>query len=203
MGDERSVLAARFAETAAGQAELLVPMIESALREAGITPADLHAIAVTIGPGSFAGTRIGLAVARGMALVTGARLIGLTTFEAVAAAIPEGNPCVVAFDARKGQLYLQAFATNRTPMREPIAANVLEAAAALGEIPDGAWLVGSGAPALAAALGLEESVRPLLWPDAARFLPDVARHGTPSDTIPRPLYLRAPGAVAYRPMAAR
>ena len=66
-----------------GQAEALLPMVDACMREAGQVPAAIDLVAVTVGPGSFTGIRVGLAAARGMALATGAQLIGVTSFEAV------------------------------------------------------------------------------------------------------------------------
>ena len=65
-------------------AEVLLPMIEAVRKEAGLDYADLDRIGVTVGPGTFAGTRIGLAAARGMALAGGLTVIGVSTLEAVA-----------------------------------------------------------------------------------------------------------------------
>ncbi|HYZ41325.1 MAG TPA: tRNA (adenosine(37)-N6)-threonylcarbamoyltransferase complex dimerization subunit type 1 TsaB, partial [Stellaceae bacterium] len=69
-----------------GQAEILLPMVDRAMGEAGLAPAELASVAVTVGPGSFTGIRVGLAAAQGIALATGAQLIGITSFEAAAAA---------------------------------------------------------------------------------------------------------------------
>jgi tRNA threonylcarbamoyladenosine biosynthesis protein TsaB len=201
VGDEDGVRAARFAQTAAGQTELLIPMIRAVLDEAGLAPGALTRIAVTIGPGSFAGTRIGLAAARAMARVHGIPVLGLTSLEALAGGAELEGPRIVAFDARKGQLYLQAFAGDLAPLSEPVAASLLEAEAALGGVPAGAVLLGSGAAALGAQWGMEGAVRPPLWPNAADFLMLAARHPATRGPFPRPLYLRAPGAVPYQPTA--
>ena len=68
----------------------LTPGIERMLNQAGIGPTDLQAIAVAIGPGSFTGLRIGLGVAKGLALSVGANLLGLPTPDILAAA--QGSP---------------------------------------------------------------------------------------------------------------
>ena len=79
-------LAARCEDMTHGHAESLAPMIADCLREAGMAGlADLQGIAVTRGPGTFTGLRIGLAAARGLGLATGLPVVGVTSFEAVAA----------------------------------------------------------------------------------------------------------------------
>src|SRR5207302_2940798 len=71
-------------DTMHGQAEALLPLVDKAMREAGQMAASLELVVVSIGPGSFTGIRTGLAAARGIALATGARLLGVTSLEAVA-----------------------------------------------------------------------------------------------------------------------
>src|SRR5215469_16402018 len=82
-----TVLFAARVESRHGQAEVLLPIVDSAMRKAGLTPAALDLVAVSVGPGSFTGIRVGLAAARGIALATGARIVGVSNFEAVAATI--------------------------------------------------------------------------------------------------------------------
>ena len=96
-----------------GQTERLVPMIEAVLRSAGIGYADVDRIAVTTGPGSFTGIRVGLATARSIALVSGRPVVGVSTLEALAVAGASGDRAdlvVAAIDSRRGDLFLQTFA---------------------------------------------------------------------------------------------
>lgn len=81
----------------------LPPAINDMLHRAGLTPADLSAIAVAIGPGSYTGLRVGMALAKGLALANGLPLIGIPTLDIVAA----------AFDQRAGQLMVVAEAGRR------------------------------------------------------------------------------------------
>src|SRR5437588_1487547 len=82
LGEE--VVAEEQVGTMHGQAEALLPLVDRAMRKAGQMPAALDLVVATVGPGSFTGIRVGLAAAHGIALATGARLIGVTSFDAVA-----------------------------------------------------------------------------------------------------------------------
>ena len=116
--------AARFEPMARGQPERLVPMIEEVMAEAGLAYDALDAIAVTRGPGGFTGVRIGLATARGLALASGRPVIGLTSFEAVAAAARSrrrgaAGSLAVLIDAKRRDLYLQVFDAALPPLAAP------------------------------------------------------------------------------------
>ncbi len=90
-----------------GQAERLVPLLEELLAEGGIGWPDLKALAVGTGPGNFTGVRIAVAAARGLALGLGIPAIGVTRLEALAHGLP--RPLTVVEDARRGEVYVQAF----------------------------------------------------------------------------------------------
>src|ERR1700750_1356230 len=109
-----------------GQAEALLALVDKAMREAGQVPAALDVVVATVGPGSFTGIRAGLAAARGIALATGARLLGVTSFDAVA--IPaarsdcsEARFLLVALESRREDLYVQFFDPHGGALRQPAA----------------------------------------------------------------------------------
>ena len=90
-----------------GQAERLMPMLEEMLQQAGIGWRDLTALAVGTGPGNFTGVRISVAAARGLALGLGVPAVGVSRLEALAHLLP--RPLTVIEDARRGEVYVQAF----------------------------------------------------------------------------------------------
>ncbi len=177
-------------------AERLMPMIEDAMGAAGLALADLDRIAVTVGPGSFTGLRIGIAAARGLALVTGADAVGVGTLAVHAEeARAEFGACPILalIAAGRGEVYGQSFTDDGSPASEPavgppetfvrlIAANTL--------------IAGSGADALASVLGQEAEARTVhrrAAPDPAALL-RLARAASSAGAPPRPLYLRPPDA---------
>ncbi len=103
-----------FEAMSRGQSERLVPMADQVMEQAGLDYGQLDAIAVTLGPGGFTGVRIGLATARAFALALGIPVIGISNFEAVAAAaLPQecaGRSLAVVLDAKRADLYVQTFA---------------------------------------------------------------------------------------------
>ncbi len=181
-------------------AERLVPMIEAVLAEAGLGYDALDALAVTVGPGSFTGVRIGLACARGLALASAKPLIGVTTLEALAHGAGAGRAVAAVIWAGRNRVFLQGFDAGGGARDEPRAVTLLEAAES---VPLSDVLIGDAAQALAALTGGAYDPA-ILGPDATAVAELAARRlagGTqPSDRMPVPLYLRPPDA---RPMTAR
>jgi tRNA threonylcarbamoyladenosine biosynthesis protein TsaB len=191
-----------------GQSERLLPMIEEVMREAGQDYSGLEAIAVTVGPGGFTGVRIGLATARGLALAWDLPLIGATCFEVIASGVPaeerKHRTLVVLLDAKRRDLYVQAFAPTGAPAGAPVA---LLPDAIAGALPEGPLvLAGDGLPQAEAALrdagrDLRLSSAPTLV-DSARLAALAAARGLPHDsaTGPRPLYIRPPDVTPAKPI---
>jgi tRNA threonylcarbamoyladenosine biosynthesis protein TsaB len=103
------VLAWRRVEMARGHAEALLPMIGEVLAEAGIEAQALTRVATTLGPGHFTGLRAGLAAAQGLGLATGARLVGITSFAAIAAGLEPllaGERRLIALDSKRAEAFV-------------------------------------------------------------------------------------------------
>jgi tRNA threonylcarbamoyl adenosine modification protein YeaZ len=181
-----------------GHAEALIPLIGRVLDRAQLTFTEIDRIAVTTGPGSFTGLRVGISAARGIALATGKPAVGLSTLAAYAApliAAKDATAVVAAVDARHDHVYMQVFASGG---RTLVSARLVHMREALRFAATGSpRLVGTGAKLLAAAWPPAErppaSVDPLGAPD----INWVARLGLAADPTgepPKPFYLRAPDA---------
>jgi len=187
--DGTQVLARRFEVMQRGHAEALAPMVEAVMREAGLAFADLDKLAVTTGPGSFTGQRVGLAFMRGLKVALGLPLAGVTSLAAMAAeALADSGLEVAAavHDARRGEVYIETTAGLAAQVM-----TVAEAQRVLSAFPSLA-LAGTGAALMACP---PARVLPIMAPDAvwvARLASDVAVAVTAPP--PRPLYLRAPDA---------
>ena len=135
------VIAHRRIEAVGRHAETLVPMLREVAAEGNTTLAAVDRFAVTVGPGSFTGIRIGLATARGLALALKRPLVGLSTLEVLATGVPKaerGGPILAALDAGRGRLYAQLFDRSLSALSEPQALHAealpgLVAAAGNGE----------------------------------------------------------------------
>jgi tRNA threonylcarbamoyl adenosine modification protein YeaZ len=179
-----------------GHAESLMGMIELALAEAGLSASDIDRIAVTVGPGSFTGLRIGIAAARGLALVTGAEAVGIGTLAVHAgeARSIAGPVAVLALlPAGRGKLYGQAFAPDGA---ENGPAEVAAPEAFAAGIRADTRLAGSGVDGLAAIIGDEAARRTVhrrSAPDVVSLCRLAVRAPSPTGA-PRPLYLRPPDA---------
>ncbi len=107
------VLAEAAVEKRNIHAERLMLLIDEVLRQTGISPQQLDAIAVSIGPGSFTGLRIGLSVAKGLACATAKPLVAVPTLEALARRTVESgivHPLILPLlDARRNEVYCQFF----------------------------------------------------------------------------------------------
>ena len=184
-----------------GHAELLFSQITRVMSAAGTELDMVGRFAVTTGPGTFTGVRIGLAAARGLALAAGRPLIGVGSLEVIAATADTTSRAVVvaAIDARRGELYVQGFLAGRA-ITEAFAAPADEAAARLTQAaPSGCSFeaLGTGASAIVAALGASgHSSKPLggdPFPQASALVRLAAQRPIPLER-PQPLYLRAPDA---------
>lgn len=88
----------------------LVPKAQQLLQQQGWRARDLHAVVVSLGPGSYTGLRVGLISARTLAYATGCRLLGVETFAAIAYQVPaRGGRLVVLADAQQEKAYVQQF----------------------------------------------------------------------------------------------
>jgi tRNA threonylcarbamoyladenosine biosynthesis protein TsaB len=184
----------------------LSPSIAAMLGQAQITPADLKAIAVALGPGSFTGLRIGLAVAKGLALANQTPLIGIPTLDIVAASIgPEDIPLCAVLQAGRGRVCAGRYRWREgewTADGDPVIIEWEELVASL-RVPT--LFVGEIDPAGAKLLRRRRSKAYLLAPAAglrrAGFLAELGwerfKRGQLDDAaMLAPIYLHQPGVPA-------
>mgnify|MGYP001185323170 CR=1 FL=1 len=193
------VVAARHEVMVRGQAEALAPMIADLFEEAPVLRdgfAELDAISVTVGPGTFTGVRIGLAMARALALPRQLPIIGLTTIDAVHWQSPTvKTPLLVALETKRDDFYIQLFDHAGTAAMAPSALTAEQVLAHLPSEP--VTLVGDGAERLALALaeagGPNSQSIGSIMPIAGEFVALAAerlQNGVLGDA--EPLYLRSP-----------
>jgi len=181
-----------------GHAEALMPLIARVMKASGVAFTALDRIAVTTGPGSFTGLRVGLSAARGIALAAGKPVVGLTTLAAYAAPVVADNgehPIISAIDARHDHVYFQVVSGDGSSLIRPLVAPIAEAlAAAKFGAPH---LVGNAAKILADRWPADAPPPLRIDPQAAPDIGWVAWLGAAAgpDMAPaRPFYLRAPDA---------
>ncbi|WP_026608324.1 tRNA (adenosine(37)-N6)-threonylcarbamoyltransferase complex dimerization subunit type 1 TsaB [Methylocapsa acidiphila] len=181
-----------------GHAEALLPLIDRVMARVDGGFGGLYRVAVTVGPGSFTGLRVGVAAARAIGIACEIPVVGVSTLAALAAPlILSQKPGLVAaaIDARHGNVFFAAFGPDGRTILSPRLAPVHEAARSLGEGP--VRLTGPGAPLLAQeALGLgimAEIVSEFAAPDI-EFVAKLGLLADPSSAPARPLYLKAPDA---------
>jgi len=196
--ERRDLVASETQPMARGHAEALMPMVARVMDAARLEFSDIDRIAVTIGPGSFTGVRVGIAAARGIALAAGKPAIGLTTLAAFTAphvAAGFAGTVVPVIDARHGQVYMQVFGPGGRAAIAPRLAPLREAVeAARTRAP--ALITGSAADLVAAQWPADEPA-PKVVAARAPEIGWVARLGAAAQeerAIPKPLYLRPPDA---------
>ncbi len=184
--DGDAVLAHHFEIMARGHAEVLAPMVERMMAAAGLSFAELDRLAVTTGPGTFTGQRVGLAFMRGLRLALKKPLIGITTLEAMAVAT--GAPSAAAIhDARRDEAYLLLWRDGEVRLKPELVgfADAAKKILAFGPCA----LAGTGAAQVSTLLGPDFILTDIAQPDAlwvAKLAQDRPVPGAP----PGPLYLR-------------
>ncbi len=199
LGDGRLLLRSELAPRR--HAELLLPMCEELLVEAGLKRRDLDAIAVGCGPGAFTGVRLAISVAQGIALALDIPVVAVSSLAALAMQAPDNGAAILAvIDARMGEIYAGTFRRSANGLVEPIGVESVGDASLL-QLPEAAaWnVVGSGWSTYREVLTARLPGAPL-WADGERYpqATDVARHAAPLARAGRgvapehalPVYLR-------------
>jgi tRNA threonylcarbamoyladenosine biosynthesis protein TsaB len=189
------ILAHQLVPMERGHAEALGPMVEAAMQ--GHNFASLVRLAVTVGPGTFTGQRVGLSFMRGLRLALGKTLTGVTSLEAMGLAAQQethSSKAAILHDARRDEVYL-ALRRDAVMTMKPRVMPFEDAVAAIRTFGPCA-LAGTASPAAKESLSDGFALSSVRQPDALFVAKLAARMPMPgSDTSPpAPLYLRAPDA---------
>jgi tRNA threonylcarbamoyladenosine biosynthesis protein TsaB len=140
----------------------LTQLVERVLADAGLGVADVEALAVSIGPGSFTGLRVGLALAKGIAFAGGLPIAAVPTLEALAwtAEAAPGETVCAALDARKREVYAALFTMTADGPRRDTPDEALPPQALAARLPPGCVLVGDAGDVYGSVLGTGTVLRP-------------------------------------------
>lgn len=189
-----TVLAARSDDIGRGHAEHLPGLVADVMDQAGLGYQALQAIAVTVGPGTFTGIRVGVSMARGFALALGIKANGVSTLQAIAADATAGGalggPFAVTIHGGRGQIFAQRFDARGLAAGDPLQLALDDAAQIL--TPDTKAIIGNAADDVARVTGRTLLARAL--PVATGTIETVARLGASATMAPSPLYLRGADA---------
>jgi tRNA threonylcarbamoyladenosine biosynthesis protein TsaB len=179
------LLSVRQRRTDRRHAEELTPMLTEVLAEGAVSVGELDRIAVDVGPGRFTGMRVGLATARALAFAVDCPVVGVTSLELLAASMSK-RPVVAIIDARRKEVFQQVFLEDGGGA----VARVGSPADLIGDVPEGATLVGDGADRYHELYG--SAVHVGVDPSAAVLVRLAAdRPAMPGHRI-EPMYLRDP-----------
>jgi tRNA threonylcarbamoyladenosine biosynthesis protein TsaB len=182
-----------------GHAEALLPMMQHVTAHLDGGFASITRVAVTIGPGSFTGIRVGISAARAVGLALKIPVVGVSTLAAYAAPLIAnaiGDVVAIAIDAKHGNVFFQAFAPGGRTLVAPRLTSIKEAARAIGA--GSVRLAGTGASNLAMECwnrGLEADLANLSEHPDIFWVARLGLSANPQSALPKPLYLRAPSAI--------
>lgn len=177
-GDQ--IIAQHFEERGKGQDQVLFPILENLLDQAGVAWSDMTALGVGVGPGNFTGIRISVSAARGLALSLGIPAVGVSMFDVLG----YGQTCAVyaSVKAPRDQMYLH-MGQGHAPQLVDFDANGLPA-----DATDALTVIGFRADDIAAACGGRTAAHAL--PLAESIARIAATRYTTSTQRPTPLYIK-------------
>ncbi|WP_112661996.1 tRNA (adenosine(37)-N6)-threonylcarbamoyltransferase complex dimerization subunit type 1 TsaB [Microvirga flavescens] len=181
-----------------GHAEALLPLIDRLISHVEGSFKSLDRVAVTIGPGSYTGLRVGISAARAIGLAASIPVVGVATLSAYLAPMLAGEGrglFTAAIDAKHGHIYVQAIAKGGLTIIPPSLMGLRDALRLLGSGP--LLLTGSAAPILAAeawAQGIDATITETPLAPEITWVARLGAIADPAQALPKPLYLRGPDA---------
>ncbi|UYN98863.1 MAG: tRNA (adenosine(37)-N6)-threonylcarbamoyltransferase complex dimerization subunit type 1 TsaB [Devosia sp.] len=168
-------------DIAKGHAEILFDRIETLLGRNGVDHARIERIAVTTGPGSFTGLRIGLSAARGLGVARRLPVLGIPSLLAVSLGA-EAGPLAVLIDARREEAYVQTFSAPGQPLTP---ARLLPMESAKDAIAAGMAVITEPFAAIGAVALFAAKADPLAFPPHATYIRDADAKPQDAARIPR------------------
>lgn len=168
--NKQAVLGTATGKANQSHAASLPLMVEALLRRAGVELSELRGVAVGVGPGSFTGVRIALSYGKGLAFAAGCPIVGVSTFESMAACaldhpeVRNGAEVRVIIDARRNEFYSAAFRVNEDGLEQTSPSELLDVAGLSASITEGLALVSGD------AASIEERLRTLASGREAIFI---------------------------------
>jgi tRNA threonylcarbamoyl adenosine modification protein YeaZ len=181
-----------------GHAEALLPLIDRVVAQVEGGFESLDRVAVTVGPGSYTGLRVGISAARGIGLAAGIPVVGVATLSAFLAPLmvkERRGLFTAALDAKHGHIYIQAIAPGGRTIIQPSLMSYRDAVRVLGSGP--LLISGSAAVMLAAEArmqGVEAHVTDMPQAPDIAWVARLGALADPNQALPKPLYLRDPDA---------
>ena len=165
------LLVEHFINTGKNHGETLLPAIENILSVAGVRIDEIDLLAVTVGPGSFTGLRVGVSTAKGLAFSQGTPIVGVSTLDALAANVTSSNITICPMlDARKKEVYTAFYRLSGAGFLERMTdERVISPETLLTGIDEDILCLGDG------ALAYGEFIR-LMMTDKAHFVPGPLNH---------------------------
>lgn len=199
------LLSENFVNCGLTHSETLMPMIDSALMMAGKDIDDVDLIAVSDGPGSFTGLRIGVGTVKGLALGAGKKVLGVSPLEALCYNVKGYSGSIAAImDARRGQVYCAVYRWEGDKLQSELPICAMPLVELLEKLPQGAMFVGDGAMAfrekITDVLGEKAQFPPanLLFQRASSIAAAAEGKEGYDEKMLMPLYLRRPQAERER-----
>ncbi|CAN7153207.1 tRNA (adenosine(37)-N6)-threonylcarbamoyltransferase complex dimerization subunit type 1 TsaB [Phyllobacterium sp. LjRoot231] len=188
-----TILAVSSEDIGTGHAERLMAAIAQVVAAAQISITEIGKIAVSVGPGSFTGVRVGVSTARGFALALKCQAVGISTLQALAydaAKAFSGRPILSVIDARRDELYAQFFGEDGSATSKPMVTTLPMIVQQLEERGGKHVLSGSGAPLVDEKLDQPLDIAATAATGSIEAFARLGALRIDDGEAPKPLYLR-------------
>lgn len=203
VGDSEDSIFADSKKISEGHAEQLPKILESVLSRSGLEIREIDRLGVTIGPGSFTGMRVGIAMAKGIAFVLKVPVVGISTLEAIAGEALktiEENPVMVIQEANRNEYYVQQFNSDGSSKTDIM---VVAKDEIVGILAEEVVLAGSGVAEIEREYGAEFrlGISKSNSTPAIEIVCGLTAVSSEPHQAPAPIYVKSPDAAPKKGMA--